>query len=1029
MLSLFSWTLAAALAEPNHVVVREDEQGFTVQVDGVDTMLFGMNWDYLPVGENYRYDLWTKSDAFIEAALRPEMGLLQQMGVNAIRQYPGIPPRWVEWIHDNYGIYTLVNPLVGRYGTNIDGRYVPQTPYGDPAVREHLISSTLAEIEPYVGTRGVIGFMLGNEANYGLAWTSFEIQALPEEQRETAKAEALYSLYGEIVDRIHAVDRDHPVAICNGDLQYLDLIAKLAPHLDWFAANVYRGRSSRDLFERVKTTLGVPFFYSEFGSDAYDAANAREDGQMQASFLRDQWEELYLESHGKGRTGVAVGGFVFQWADGWWKHQQEVNLDLHDTTATWPNAAFPDFVEGQNNMNEEWFGIVAKTPPEPSGLYAVQPRAAYWMLKDALELDPYAPDTTAESIRAHFAAIQPAAYEPAAEAAQAVAAVKAQRARISDLRIDLGTFTAGGSEALGRGPANLSFDHLESLYLGAEARPVDTLRFETTVNVLGNVPTNRIDGIFFENRGDRSGTAGDVIEGFNLGALERTKIYRASFAWSTKAFDVEGFYRTGHYHWAYEGDFFGLYPEANYGPSIDTYNADVPIGVAFTGKKVLDGLKVVFGPQVYWGANPAVFAKYTRPMGKWAFTLLHQEDVAPRPLTDAVQSQAVPEQLTRKTGVHLGYARGEALKMDLGGLWAGTPKIGQEFTYLKEAGDGPSYNDSGFHVLRDQVRMVDTFGGKARLSARSGKVGFYLQGAYKGLVADGGGDYAVTLTGWTLKESGRGNQTSALAGGVLQLGKLQIAPNFLYQKPLIGPNVPIADRYDPITRVYYPAVQARNFIDDPFAVLDNRETIAGELLLVFDPTPATWFFMWDNELREDAPLAGSIDVVYRHQPTSRDATFGFTADGVLFAFPGAPPAQDVWEVNARVVANLPQDAQVWLTAYAGTGQSRGIDDRLVFRKGVGVKAYWRAMMLDAWFKLDDWGPYDYHRDFNLTYPVQLYAELSGGLERPPLVGTTTRLSAYVKHRFLDEYSPDVVLGAADPWGNEFEIGTFVRLSL
>ena len=30
-------------------------------------------------------------------------------------------------------------------------------------------------------------------------------------------------------------------------------------------------------------------------------------------------------------------------------------------------------------------------------------------------------------------------------------------------------------------------------------------------------------------------------------------------------FRLEAFNRTGHYHWGYEGDFFGIYREANYG--------------------------------------------------------------------------------------------------------------------------------------------------------------------------------------------------------------------------------------------------------------------------------------------------------------------------------------------------------------------------------------------------------------------------------------------------------------------------------
>ena len=256
----------------NQIEVVKGDDGWRIRVDGKDTFLFGMNWGYMPVGRNYSYDFWTESDAFIEATLRREMELLRGMGVNTIRQYPGIPPKWVTWINDNYGIYTLINPLVGPYGATIDGVFIPNTNYGDPATREALRAQTLAEVAPYRDTRGVIGIMLGNEANYGLSWSSFEIEALPTEERETAKARALYSLYGEIIDDLHQADPNHPVSICNGDLGYIDIIAEEAGNMDLFGTNVYRGRTARDLYAVVAQKLDKPIFYSELGADAYDAS-------------------------------------------------------------------------------------------------------------------------------------------------------------------------------------------------------------------------------------------------------------------------------------------------------------------------------------------------------------------------------------------------------------------------------------------------------------------------------------------------------------------------------------------------------------------------------------------------------------------------------------------------------------------------------------------------------------------------------------------------------------------------------------
>ena len=33
----------------------------------------------------------------------------------------GIPPRWIKYIYEKYGIYTVLNHSVGRYGMTIDG--------------------------------------------------------------------------------------------------------------------------------------------------------------------------------------------------------------------------------------------------------------------------------------------------------------------------------------------------------------------------------------------------------------------------------------------------------------------------------------------------------------------------------------------------------------------------------------------------------------------------------------------------------------------------------------------------------------------------------------------------------------------------------------------------------------------------------------------------------------------------------------------------------------------------------------------
>jgi len=304
-------------------------------------MVLGMNWGYMPIGQNYTYAFWDKPDDIIKAALAKEMSLLNAMGVNTIRHYVGMPPRWVKYVYETYGIYTILNHTIGRYGLTLDGVWLPNTDYSDPKVRETLKAEMRALVDEFKDTPGVLMWLLGNENNYGLSWRSFEIESLPEGERNAARARHLYSLFGEIIREIKAIDPGRPVAMANGDLQYIDLIAEECQGLDVFGSNVYRGISARDLFKVVDEKLGVPTMFTEFGADAFNAITMKEDQATQAYFLLGQWREIYEQSAGKGRVGNAIGGLIFQWSDGWWKYKQDANLSIHDTNASWPNAGYP----------------------------------------------------------------------------------------------------------------------------------------------------------------------------------------------------------------------------------------------------------------------------------------------------------------------------------------------------------------------------------------------------------------------------------------------------------------------------------------------------------------------------------------------------------------------------------------------------------------------------------------------------------------------------------------------------------------
>ncbi|WP_235298678.1 glycoside hydrolase family 2 TIM barrel-domain containing protein [Portibacter marinus] len=985
-------------AQEKNIKIKRYSDGFTLTIDEEPFMINGMNWDYFPVGTTVTYSLWNQSDDLIKAALDREMSMLQNMGVNVIRQYVGIQPRWITYIYEKYGIYTMLNHAFGRYGLTLNGRWVPNTEYADPLTQQLLLSEVRKLAEEYKDTPGLIMYLLGNENNYGLFWDGAETEDIPiEDRKSTVRARAMYKLFNEAAIIMKEVDQSHPVAMCNGDLLFIEIIAEECKDIDIYGTNMYRGISFGDAFQRVQELLDKPFVFTEFGADAFNVLENSEDQKSQAYYMVGNWKEIYENAAGNGLVGNSIGGFTFQFSDGWWKYGQTTNLDIHDTNASWGNGGYQnDFEEGEDNMNEEWFGVCAKGPTNERGLYYLYPRAAYYALKKAHQIDPYI--SSLDEIQTYFENIN--IMEAVIEARGDKAAMigeQVNKVRLSGLRAELTTFNTGGSlistpkdavPGAQNYPDELGFDHMQSFFVDVEANPAPNVRADISFNVLGRVAENPINEIFYENRGrvqSVNTNNGDLA----LSSINRLAVYRGDFEWNSKYFNLDGFYRTGHYQWGYEGDFFGLYPEANYGQNIDIYNGIAPFGVEMEGKKSLEGLKLAFGPELWWGANPAVLVKYRKSFKGFDITGIFHEDLDAQNST--VSSFAIPQLVNRRASLHIAKSFGQ-LGLELGGIWSGQPRNGETFQLVDLDGEGD------YTVYQDQIKPSDNWGGKARITYSAGPVNWYAQGAAMGVVALGGADYTKMYTGWRLKDSGSGNQFNFLTGFTYLVGDFQIAPNFLWQKPIIGP-IP--------GDVSAPGVP-RNILDDPFAVRANRETVGGEILFTFDPTPGTWMYEWDNDMAEDAAFAMSAGLIYRHQPTTQDAAIGILADGrSLITFPGAPPAQDLWEVSARMVSKVSRDFGLIAYLYTGNAQANGSDPRLIHRGGGNLRLIYKKYKLSTEVKVDDWGPFDYHRDFNLTYPLQLMADVSTNISKPSWWNhlPDTRMGLQYTWRSLNEFSP------------------------
>ena len=344
----------------------------------------GMIYNPTPPGKGYNHD-------FFSDPAKPWLvdgPMMKAMGVNCIRIYSAgkdleKTKSFIKEMYDKFGIYTVVSDWIGLWdGAN----------YADKNFQEKTKKQIITIVNALKGEKGLLVWILGNENNYTFSgkigfWTSPEIESLPSQQEKiNKKAEIYYTFVNSIAAEIKKVDPDHPVALGNGENSFLNVAAKVCPDVDALALILYRGKKFGNFFNSVREFFDKPIFLSEFGCDSYDALNKKEDQDDQEIFLISEYNDLYKNTAFSGnKKGNCLGGFIFEWVDEWWKHNETYESDwsVHNTEAGWSNGSYYFDIEAENgmNMNEEWFGVVAWNE---KNLNARTPKKSYYSLKKLL---------------------------------------------------------------------------------------------------------------------------------------------------------------------------------------------------------------------------------------------------------------------------------------------------------------------------------------------------------------------------------------------------------------------------------------------------------------------------------------------------------------------------------------------------------------------------------------------------------------------------------------------------------------------
>lgn len=297
-------------------------------LDGERFRVRGVNWNPVPKGGSHPNDLDFAGFA------DQDIALMQAAGINAVRTY--------ERIED-------VAVLDKLYAAGI---YVFSTVYGwwqdDPSV-------VTARVNAVKDHPAILVWVLGNEWNYNQLYADGQITN--EQARDQINQAAA---------AIKAVDSTHPVATIYGEFSGLSQMVSNMPDIDIWGINSYRGLSHGDLFTTWEGIAAKPMFLGEYGADAYNANTASYDPSSQAQATAALTEEI-MANYVSDQGGSTVGGFIFEWADEWWKDGAG-SAATQDVGGIAPGGGpFPD-----QTFNEEWWGIVDIDR---------QPRPAYDELK------------------------------------------------------------------------------------------------------------------------------------------------------------------------------------------------------------------------------------------------------------------------------------------------------------------------------------------------------------------------------------------------------------------------------------------------------------------------------------------------------------------------------------------------------------------------------------------------------------------------------------------------------------------------
>jgi Glycosyl hydrolases family 2, TIM barrel domain len=276
------------LAGPTPVQVQPTSNGgWQYLVDGAPEVIRG-------VGYNPQYAALPPRDR--AALYERDFADMHRLGINTIEG----------WFEGQFDSVTLDAADRNGIGVVMPFELNQDWPYENPNVQQSILDHISAYIEQYKNHPAVRMWSPGNENMHRILYAHWVSQENNPTAR--ARADAFAAFLPVLVDRIHALDPDHPVLYRDAEDVYLGRIANAfaQPGVErpWliYGANVYSAaRLQQVIGQWPNQWPGHPLVISEFAPGGLGPAE-RPLG------FEQQWTVI------RSRPGAVLGGLAYTWA-------------------------------------------------------------------------------------------------------------------------------------------------------------------------------------------------------------------------------------------------------------------------------------------------------------------------------------------------------------------------------------------------------------------------------------------------------------------------------------------------------------------------------------------------------------------------------------------------------------------------------------------------------------------------------------------------------------------------------------------